>query len=212
MAKAADTAYRIIRNDILSGALAPGEQIREEELAEACGVSRTPVREALRRLEAERLIRRAAQRSFVAALSNEEVEEAFILRGMLEGHAAARAAERITQEDLEQLFASVAACARLARSADLDVDSFLLHNREFHATVLRAAGSERLSELLAAIVEQPVVMRTARRYSSEQIARSITEHEELAVAFRHRDPEWARSVMTAHVRRAFHTFAETIEK
>lgn len=212
MPKAVDRAYELIRTDILSGALRPGEQVREEALAEACGVSRTPVREAMRRLEAEHLIRRVAQRSFIAALSTDEVEEAFTLRAMLEGHAAARAAERISAPRLKALVKNVESAKILIGGAMPDIAGFLDHNREFHAIILQEAGSERLSGLLATIVEQPVILRTASHYGRDQLARSVAEHEELVEAFRHRDPEWARAVMAAHIRRAFHVFSETIQR
>lgn len=202
----------MIRGEILSGHLKPGEQLREEALAEICGVSRTPVREAMRRLESQHLIRRIAQRSFVAALSIDEVEEAFTLRAMLEGHAAARAAERIGPEALARLAQGVERARRAIAGAEPDVTGFLDHNREFHAAIIEEAGSERLAALLTSIVEQPVVLRTAMLYGREQLSRSIAEHEELVEAFRHRDPVWARAVMAAHIRRAFHAFAETMQR
>jgi DNA-binding GntR family transcriptional regulator len=102
---------------ILSGALAPGSQIREEQLAESCGVSRTPVRDALNRLESELLIRRSeSQRSFVANWSIDDVEEAFILREMLEGLAARRAAERIGRDQLQKLQQLNAAIGRTVQT------------------------------------------------------------------------------------------------
>lgn len=209
MSKASETAYRFIRGAILEGALAPGQQLREEHLAEASGVSRTPVREALRRLESEQFVRRTdSQRTFVSDWSLDEIEESFVLRGMLEGHAAARAAKRIDGAAIEALHfhnhhIGLAACAET-----IDAEAFLEHNREFHAGILSAAGSERLATLLGGIIEQPVITRTARRYDREQIQRSVAEHEELIAAFRRRDPDWAGAVMTAHIRRAFHAYQD----
>ena len=93
ISSAADKAYSGIRALILDGKLAPGEQLKEEELADRIGVSRTPIRDALRRLEAEFFIARSdSQRSFVAEQSVEDIDEIFTLRALLEGHAAARAA------------------------------------------------------------------------------------------------------------------------
>lgn len=211
MSKAADRAYHFIRGEILSGAMTPGEQLREEALAEACGVSRTPVREALRKLEVENLIQRSdSQRSFVATLSVDDIAESFALRAMLEGHAAARATERIKPAQLATL-AEHNLAIRIAVSGETpDIDAFIEHNRGFHAVVTDAAGSERLTRLLASIVEQPVVLRTARRYDRAQLERSAAEHEELVLAFRHRDPEWAKAVMIGHIRRAFHVYSDAL--
>lgn len=209
MSKASDHAYRLIRGDILAGTLAPGAQLREEQLAEACGVSRTPVREALRRLEVERFVRRTdSQRTFVNEWSFDEVEESFALRTLLEGRAAARAASRISDVELTRLEGHNRATQRAVAGARIDVGAFLDHNRAFHAIILEAAGSANLAQLLTGIIEQPIVARTARHYDRAQITRSLAEHEELVLAFRRRDPVWAEAVMTAHIRRAFHAYSD----
>ncbi len=209
MSKAANQAYRHIRGAILDGSLEPGAPLREEHLAESCGVSRTPVREALRRLEVEGFVRRnGAKRSFVADWSLEDIEEAFLLRAMLEGHAAVRAASRIGESELAALAQHNQAIHAAAQVAPIDVETFLDHNREFHRIILAAAASPRLTVVLGTTIEQPIVLRTARNYGRDQILRSFAEHEELILAFRRRDPEWARSVMTAHIRRAFHAYRD----
>lgn len=207
--KASDRAYQFIREEILSGSLPAGEQVREEQLAAACGVSRTPIREAMRRLEAERFLRRTdSQRTYVNAWTLDEIEEGFALRGMLEGRAAYRAASRISEADIGRLQAHNRSIERVLQAGGADVQSFLDHNRAFHAIVLEAAGSANLAQVLTGIVEQPIVARTARQYDIQQISRSVAEHDELVLAFRHRDPDWAQAVMTAHIRRAFHAYVQ----
>jgi DNA-binding GntR family transcriptional regulator len=206
MSKASERAYAEIRGLILSGDVLPGAALTEEALADICGVSRTPVREALRRLEAELyVVRSDSQRLFVADWNAEDLAEMFTLRAMLEAHAAARAATRISAEALEAL----RACnARLAAAvAAPDVATFLSENRRFHEIIIAAAGSPRLATMLAALVEQPVVRRTAARYGREELARSAHEHGELIQAFAARDAQWAQAVMTGHIRRAFHAFS-----
>ncbi len=209
MSKASDHAYRHIRGAILEGILAPGEQLREEQLAESSGVSRTPVREALRRLETEHFVRRTdSQRTFVTDWSMDEIEEAFALRGMLEGHAAARASCRIAAEDIDRLASHNQSIRTAAESQPINPGVFLEHHREFHAIILQAAGSDRLTALLGTIIEQPIVLRTARRYDRDQVLRSFAEHEELILAFRRHDADWAEAVMKAHIRRAFHAYRD----
>jgi DNA-binding GntR family transcriptional regulator len=205
--KAADEAYRQIRGLIAEGALPPGAPLREEELAARCGVSRTPVREALLRLEREYLIRRSeGARSFVADWSLDDIAEMFTLRAMLEGHAAARAATRFEAGALarlrdlnDRLGAAVAAG---------DTEGFLAANRAFHDLVLETAQSPRLAAMIGALVEQPVVRRTAVRYGTHELGQSHAEHAALIEAFARRDAGWAESVMTGHIRRAFHAFAD----
>ena len=209
MSRASDRAYDRIRDMILRGELPPGMQIREEALAESCGVSRTPVRDALRRLESELFIRRSeSQRSFVAEWSLDDLEDAFELRAMLEGHAARRAAERIKPLQLEQLKAHNRKIREAVEAKELDVPLFLEHNRHFHAIILDAANSARLTSMLSLLIEQPVVWRTAQNYGRENLQRSWREHEELLSAFSRGDSVWAAALMTGHIRRAFHGYAD----
>ena len=209
MSRASDRAYNHIRSMILSGELQPGSQIREEKLAELCGVSRTPVRDSLRRLEAEMFVRRNdSQRCFVADWSLDDLEDAFQLRAMLEAHAAKRAALRITRDQLKRMRLHNAQLKNAIDAAHPDVPRFIEHNRQFHLIILEAAASERLSSMLLQVTEQPVILRTARQYDLENLRRSHHEHDELLIAFENRDAEWAAAVMTAHIRRAFHAYAE----
>jgi DNA-binding GntR family transcriptional regulator len=209
MSRASDRAYAQIRSMILQGILAPGTQIREEALADSCGVSRTPVRDALRRLEVESFVRRnGSQRSFVADWSLDDIDETFQLRGMLEGHAAKRAATRISWDELERLKSHNKALGEAIRAETPDVPVFLEHNRQFHAIIVEAAASDRLAAMLTRIVEQPVVLRTARHYDRENLLRSHHEHDELIAAFTRHDGDWAEAVMTSHIRRAFHAYAD----
>lgn len=209
MSRASDRAYNHIRSMILSGELQPGSQIREEALAELCGVSRTPVRDSLRRLETEMFVRRnESQRSFVTNWSLDDLKDAFELRAMLEAHAAKRAAVRITQDQLARMRGHNGQLKQAIDASRPNVPHFIDSNRLFHATILEAAASERLANMLMQVTEQPVILRTARQYDLENLRRSHHEHDELLIAFDNRDGDWAAAVMTAHIRRAFHAYAE----
>ena len=208
MSRASDHAYSEIRSLILSGDAPPGSPLREEQLAEMCGLSRTPVRDALRRLEAELyVVRSESQRTFVADWSREDVSEMFALRAMLEAHAARRAAERMTEDRLAELRQCNRDLEKAVGKARPDVIGFLERNRDFHALIIDTAASPRMAATLATLVEQPIVRRTAMHYGREELEQSASEHRELLKAFAARDGEWAHSVMTAHIRRAFHAFA-----
>jgi DNA-binding GntR family transcriptional regulator len=204
---AADRAYAEVRGLILSGDASPGTPLREEALADIVGVSRTPIREALRRLEAEMYaVRTHSGRLVVADWDVDDVAEMFALRAMLEGHAAARAATRLTPDGLAELKACNARIETAVAGPDPDIAGFLDGNRRFHDLVLGASASARLTTMLAGLVEQPIVRRTATRYDRSDLERSAHEHGQLIQAFAARDAEWARSVMTAHIRRALHAF------
>lgn len=213
MSTASDTAYGKIRAFLLTGDVQPGGRLTEEQLSEISGVSRTPVREAVSRLERELLlIRSESNRIFVADWSRDEVDEMFTLRQMLEGHAAERAAQRLTPEKIDELAEINRALHEAVALSPPDVGSFLDANRQFHEIITEAAHSARLAEVLAMLVEQPVVLRTARRYSVEDLIQSARDHDELIAAFRARDPSWARAVMGSHLRRAFHAFSAAVEE
>jgi DNA-binding GntR family transcriptional regulator len=213
VSRASDRAYAQIRAQIVSGTFAPGSPLREEQLAETCGVSRTPVREALRRLEAENFVERnAGQRSFVADWSLDSVEEAFTLRAMLEGHAAERAAARVTADQIATLRRHNAGIEAAIGRKDINVPVFLEENRAFHTVIMDAAHSTQLRTLLGGVVEQPVVLRTALHYDQAELMRSYREHEELIAAFVRRDSDWARAIMTAHIKRAFHAYSDAFTR
>ena len=208
-ASAADRAYAEIRGLILAGDASPGTPLREEALADIVGVSRTPVRDALRRLEVELYaVRTPGGRLVVADLDSDDVAEIFALRAMLEGHAAARAARRATPAQLAELRHCNAAIEAAVAIEQPDVARFLAENRRFHDIILSASASARLSTMLAGLVEQPIVRRTATRYDRADLARSAHEHSQLIQAFAAHDEDWARAVMTAHIRRALHAFQD----
>ena len=209
VSSAATTAYDDVRARIVSGALPPGATVREEELAQRCGVSRTPVREALRRLESEFLLQRVGARRVVAGGPADDVEELFSLRVLLEGEAAARAALHANGVQLDALQTAHAAIeAAIDRPGTPDIERFVAANRALHAGIVAAAGSARLPAILARLVEQPVVQRTARLYDRAQLVRSNADHGELIAAIARHDPEWARNVMAAHIRRAYHAYVD----
>lgn len=201
MAQAAEEATATLRAAILSGAIDPGTRLGEVELAEQLGVSRTPVREALRRLAADGLVEvRPNRGARVAQWSTGDLEEIYELRALLESHGAARAAGRIEAAKLaglEDLCTAMEACVRRGRKRDLDRLTSL--NADFHQRVLDASDSPRLTALMPVVVRVPLMVRTFHRYSPEALARSLGHHRELVAALRAGDGEWARSVMRSHV-------------
>jgi DNA-binding GntR family transcriptional regulator len=211
MSRASDRAYAAIRAHLLGGQVKAGEQLTEDQLAQITGVSRTPVREAVRRLENELLLVRSdTKRLFVADWSRDDIEELFTLRQMLECHAAERAAQRLSREQIAALEQINGELTAAVEGPSPDIARFLDANRAFHEVIVEAAESPRLGQLLARLVEAPVVLRTARTYSQDDLRQSARDHDELVAAFAARDPDWARAVMGSHLRRAFHTFARTV--
>lgn len=199
-------AYRSIRALILDGSLPPGCRLKEEELAERIGVSRTPVREALRQLVADGLASRPEQGGGlqVPDLSHDELEEKFHLRGLIEAYAVTIACPRITDEQLDELH-------RLADAMEACVahkgGDYIELNAAFHRTILAAADSRLLATLMPHLVEVPVVHRTFHAYDQAALERSNRHHRELVAALRLKDAQWAASVMRSHIANAWHSWA-----
>lgn len=210
MAKAVDSAYRAIREGILAGSLAQGSHITARQLAEATGLSRTPVREAMRRLEAEGLITLIPNRgAFVARWTESEIEQIYELRVLLESFAAQVAAERINDEQRAELRSLAQEMGRLVEQRPVNVEAIAEVNDRFHKGVLEACGNPRLRDLLGTITEVPLQLSTFRRYSIDELRRSAAQHAELVSALLVGDGDWARSVMTAHIRSARHTLLQS---
>ncbi|OFX15917.1 MAG: hypothetical protein A2Z18_00065 [Armatimonadetes bacterium RBG_16_58_9] len=137
----ADFAYKTVRKQILEGTLCPGEQLIETQLADRLGVSRTPVRNALTRLEREKLVTSIPNKgSFVASLSPVDVAEIYDVREVIEGLAARLLARRITRGESD-LLRELAARAD-SPSATLDDDA------EFHSVLIRMSGNKLLADLV----------------------------------------------------------------
>lgn len=206
MASAAERAYDRIREEIAAGTYTAGARLREEELSAALGMSRTPIREALRRLSAEGIIEFSTNRGAqVSAWTDEELNEIFDLRALLESYAAGRAAERMNDEDVEQLD-QLADAMEAITSKGGPLGELAQLNNTFHQLLLSRSGSPQLVTLTQAIVHVPLVQRTFERYSGEHLRRSSLQHRELVDACRVRDGGWAEAVMRSHVLAARHIF------
>ena len=201
MAAATEQTMTRLRQFILEGDLEPGARLGEVELAAQLGVSRTPVREALRALSSQGLVEILPNRGArVARWSVKDLDEIYELRVMLESHAAERAANRMSPaetDELDELCTQMETCARRGSKHDLLELSEL--NARFHGCVMDAADSPRLATMLASVVQVPLVMRTFVRYSPDALARSMGHHRELAAAMRAGAPEWAGAVMRSHI-------------
>jgi DNA-binding GntR family transcriptional regulator len=201
MGATSQSAATALRQAIRSGQFVPGEHLGEVELAARLGVSRTPIREALRVLEAQGLVEILPNKGArVIRWSTEDLEEIYDLRSMLESHAAFRAATRIQPPALRLLFEL---CAQMddavARSGSDDLVRLSELNNQFHGEIIRAADSPRLSASLASVVQVSLVARTFAKYSREELARSMNHHRELTAALESGAAEWASAVMKSHV-------------
>ena len=202
---ASDHAYRLIRAQILSGDRQGGDWLREGDLAESLGVSRTPVREALRRLTAEGLVRYERNRGVqVAVWTAEDLDEIFSLRSVLEPWACRLAAMSATV-DLDELDRLAHDMDAAARDSVADVDRITELNNRFHRLILEGSQNRRLGSVVSSVVQVPLVWQTFSHYSDIDLRRSLAHHHELVAALAAGDPDWAESVMRSHVRAAWNS-------
>lgn len=201
MSKSSEKAYAAIRDMILDGAVKPGEHLSEEHLSAAIGVSRTPVRDALRRLEADYFVSIKANRGArVRGWNSEDVDDLFQLRALLEGFAVRLAAERSTPGQVAELRLQIDAIDRaLSAKPEPDIEKFLRANGRFHQIICEASGNSRLSDMIAALVAQAVVVRTANVYSKKDLERSNAHHREMTDAIEAHDASLAELVMRTHI-------------
>jgi len=193
------SVYDQLKLEILNGHLEPGEKLVEASLAERLLVSRTPIREALTRLEHDGLTERRSRGYYVRERSAEEILDIYETRCVLEAMAGRVAAERRTDHDLRQL----RWIADAGKSVDVEDQTALVeYNRRFHQAVWRAAHHETLLDLL-----QRLDLHVSR-YSATTLtypgrwAESLAEHEALLAAIERRDAAEAESVARGHFLKA----------
>lgn len=201
MAGAVEKAYRTVRARIMRGQYGEQAHITELEICKASGVSRTPVREALRRLQAEGFVTIAPNHGAVVSHWNSaEMDDLFELRALLESYGVERAAQRITPEGLAEL-------RKLAeaqyRESTLRTEGYTQrigeYNRRFHHVLHQFAESRRLINVLAPLVEVPTMLRTFSQYEPDELIRSAEDHRHLVKALESGKSGAAAKLMRQHI-------------
>lgn len=195
-------AYQSVRERIMSGELAPGETLAQSQLAAELGLSLTPMREALRKLDAEGLVSIDAHRNArVAQLTAAEARDLFLVRERLDPMAASLAAEHRTKADIERIKKAAEAMKPLADIADL---AALAAHREFHRAIYRASHNELLVNILESLWDKADRYRqvglAARKDSAADKKRVAAEHQRIMEAVIAGDTAAAERQMTEHVR------------
>ena len=191
-----ERVYRRLRRAAIEGAFAPDARLVEAELGRSLGVSRTPVREALARLQAEGLVVALPGGGLVARDARSELAEVYRLRSVLEGHAARLAAERASDEEL----AAIAGAQRDALAA-LDaapVPERVRLNNEFHARITAAAHSPRLAALIDGYRDYFLDERSLRLFRRDVALRHHEQHAAIVRALRAGDGDAAERLVREH--------------
>jgi DNA-binding GntR family transcriptional regulator len=198
----ADLAYERIRGYVLGGDAPPGARLGQVELAERFGISRTPVREALRRLTGEGLVDFHSNRGFrVADLGLDAVLRRMEVRFLVEPGIARLAAQRRTEEDLQHLREAIA-------SQEGSGDGISAHDasRDFHIVLARASGNEELVRVLNSLWLVEVGRRLLARRTADPnwLHEDVSEHREILTAVREGRATDAERLMAEHIGRAVH--------
>jgi DNA-binding GntR family transcriptional regulator len=193
------TVYEKLKRDIIYSRVGPGTRLLEVDLAESMGVSRTPVREALLRLEKERLIVPVEPRGYrVPELNNQHIEEIFGLREVLEMYAGGLATPRITNQDIRRLEAILNDSEKISEQGDRDTLSDL--NTSFHETISNASGNSILQSFLEQINNDIMRYRALLVYHRSIFPNTIIEHRNILAGLKKRDSEAVRKAIGHHIR------------
>jgi DNA-binding GntR family transcriptional regulator len=191
-------AYRRLLDDIRSGTLAPGARLRETDLAERLGISRTPVREAIRQLETDGLVvHLPRQGATIRRLDHAEVVELYEMRAVLEGTGARLAARAASDIELAEL----AALNDELEQAPLG-DAARELNRVFHRTLIDAARNRFLIKSMSALQKTLLILGPTTLADPDRAMSAVAEHGALLGALRSRDGAAAEAAMRAHVEAA----------
>lgn len=196
-----ELVFEALREAIVNGTLAPGERLMEVQLAEELGVSRTPVREAIRRLELEGYVVMVPRKgAYVASMSAKDVADVFEIRTALEGLAAELAAERITEEELEELERKLHYVALRVEEGDLE--KLVEADTEFHDLLYRASRNQRLVQIIGNLREQIQRFRAASLATPGRMQETLEEHKKIVEAVAKRNGALARRLAEEHIENA----------
>jgi DNA-binding GntR family transcriptional regulator len=193
-----ELVYRRLKEQIISGDMAPGSRLIELNIAADFGVSRTPVREALKRLAAENLVLADPARGMIVhAPDTGEIEDVFIVREALDGLAARLAAHRITPSELARLRLIVDTMREAIKAERRE--QILISNQRFHDVIYSAAGNPMLARVASDLRDFVRRFTTLPFASPDRVEHVLSEHEQILAALEAHDPEAAQRASDGHL-------------
>ena len=194
-------AYELILDAIDTGLYRPGDRLVENELADRFGVSRTPIREALQRLETQSLLTRDGRSLIVASLDHNQLAELYVVRGELEGLAARLAARHATPEEIRVLSDMLAADQALID----DPDALSRANRRFHKQIHLASHNRFLVRQLDLVHRSMALLASTSISAEGRPQDTLAEHSEIVAAIQAGDGDAADRALQDHISKAFET-------
>ncbi|WP_031516451.1 GntR family transcriptional regulator [Desulfofalx alkaliphila] len=206
-----EIVFETLRDAIISGKLSPGERLMEIQLAEEMGVSRTPVREAIRKLELEGFLVMVPRKgAYVAGISMKDIVDVFEVRAALEALAAGLAAERITDEELDKLERSIVSISEVSDGRDLD--QIVERDTGFHEIIYKASRNEKLVQIIINLKEQIQRFRATSLALPGRSKMAVEEHKKIVEALSARDVELASKLARKHIENAENSMLSSIKK
>ena len=197
----ADQVFDHLENDILSGKYQRGEILTESKLSAELGVSRTPIREALRRLEQEHIIEESGKGSVVIGINEKDLEDIFMIRKSLECQVAALAAKNRTEEQLKQLREALEFQEFYLNKTD--PDQIKLMDSRFHETLYKLSGSTAFYDTLVPLHKKIQKYRRASVTNSSRAEASVAEHRKIYEAIESQNTALAAKYASEHVENAY---------
>lgn len=197
----ADQVFDHLENDILSGKYRRGEVLTESKLCAEMGVSRTPIREALRRLEQEHIIEDSGKGSVVIGINEKDLEDIFLIRKSLECMAASLAAKNRTDEQLKELKEALEFQEFYLNKND--PEQIKLMDNRFHETLYKLSGSTTFYDTLVPLHKKIQKYRRASVENSSRAAASVSEHRKIYEAIEAKDSSAAAKYASEHVENAY---------
>ncbi|MFZ5351244.1 MAG: GntR family transcriptional regulator [Bacillota bacterium] len=206
-----EVVFESIRNAIISGTLKPGERLMEVQMAERLGVSRTPIREAIRKLELEGLVVMLPRKgAYVADLSIKDITDVLEIRAALEGLAAGLAAMRISDEEIEDLETTAVRFHKAIENDNFEV--MIERDIEFHEIIFKATRNEKLIQLSNNLREQVQRFREIYISKGNKSKELADEHYEIADAISKRDIDLAEKLARKHIENAENYILKMMDK
>jgi DNA-binding GntR family transcriptional regulator len=194
-------AYDLVLAAIDQGEFRPGDRLVEADLAERFGMSRTPIREALQRLETQSVLSRDGRSLVVSSLDHDQLGELYVVRAELEGLAARLAAQHAAPEEIRVLWEMVAKDRALVSSPELLARA----NKRFHRQIHLASHNRYLIQQLEMVHRSMALVATTSLAAEGRGARALEEHDAIVRAIEARDPATAEAAIRAHISQAFET-------
>ncbi|MEW5761834.1 MAG: GntR family transcriptional regulator [Bacillota bacterium] len=196
-----ELVFESLREAIIQGRLKPGERLMELTLAEELGVSRTPVREAIRKLELEGFVVMVPRKgAYVSGITEKDINDVFEVRAALEALAAGLAAERITEEELDDLERSLVRFAEASQAGD--IEAVVEHDTQFHDLIYRASRNQRLVQIVSNLQDHIQRLRLATLSRPGRTRRAVEEHKNIVEAIAERNVELAQQLAREHIENA----------